>query len=354
MYMSLVILVVTVFTVSGQSITLTGTSTLQTPASELKITCQPSPVGINDVNSIRIRKNTSTTDYTTIVSVTYDKPSALSLLSWGTTGHQNRQGVTVTGNVDSVSGAQLVLTIAANWTTCNDGGAYQCIMGVTLTGGSGGVTTDDKYVTAKESPTYTNSLSVTPLPNVNSNYYSVGTMMTFSCTGTVGTDKQRHTWCYKRASDSSYTGYPTASHINQNDDGLIKENCNYKRTSTLTYNVTSADSNTTFMCEPYTGTVCGSNPAQLKSYYSIRNYISSSTTTVYFQNTDNVGSWIVAGISIAVNASLVVCVVCLWLKVRKYKELLHQQVDYEVVNKGSQNGNEHVYNIPEHYEIPSI
>ncbi|XP_060078211.1 uncharacterized protein LOC132557708 [Ylistrum balloti] len=301
--------------VSGQSITITGTSTLLTPASELKITCQPSTVSITDVNSISIKKNTSTTDYTVLVSVSYDKPSGSSVYLWGTTGHQGRQGVTVTGNVDTLAGAQLVLTIAANRTTCTDGGAYQCQMGVTLIGGSGGTASDDKYVTAKESPTYTNSLSVTPLPNVNSVYYSVGTVLTFSCTGTVGTDKQRHTWCYKRASDSTYTGYPIASHIDQNDDGLVKENCNYRRTSTLTYNVTSADSNTTFMCEPYTGTVCGSNPPQLKSYYSIRNYVTGGSTGGQDDGGSVSNAGTIAGVVIGVFAAILLIVLIVYFVV---------------------------------------
>ncbi|XP_060083745.1 uncharacterized protein LOC132562998 [Ylistrum balloti] len=258
-------------TAFGQSITITGTSTILPSSSELKITCQPSTVGINDVNSIAIMKNTSTTDYTVLVSVSYDKSSGSSVYSWGTTGHQNRQGVTVTGNVDTLAGAQLVLTIAANWTTCNDGGAYQCQMGVSLIGGSGGTASDDKYVTAKVPPTYTNPLFMTPSPDVADQYFSVGITLTLSCTGTVGSDKKMHTWCYKRAGSDEFTVFPKGEYIDQGEDGLIQDGCNYRRNSTLTYNVTSADTNTTFMCEPFSGSICGSSAAELKSFHSIRN-----------------------------------------------------------------------------------
>ncbi|XP_069115693.1 uncharacterized protein [Argopecten irradians] len=265
--------------VSGQSITITGPSTVTTPTSELRITCTPSTVGISDINSITIKKNSSTLDYQNVVSVTYSKANSDSVLTWGSIISNTRAGVSATGNVNTVSGASLVLTIATNRTTCTDGGAYQCLMGVTLTGGSGGVADAEKYVAATESPTSTNNpLTVFPFPNVDSTYYSVGTMLTLTCSGTVGSERKEHTWCYKRANDFTYTGYPIGADINQNNDNLVQSGCNYLRTSTLSYNVTEADSNTTFMCEPFTGSMCGSNPASLIGYLSIKRYSTGGNT----------------------------------------------------------------------------
>ncbi|OWF36790.1 hypothetical protein KP79_PYT22581 [Mizuhopecten yessoensis] len=258
-------------TVSGQSITITGTSTLVTPTSELRITCQPSSACISDVSTISVQKNTSSTDYTSIVTVAYDKASSSSVISWAYTAFQNRQGVSATGNVDTVGGARLVLTISTNNIRCEDGGAYRCNMEVTLTGGGGATANADKYVTATVLPTYTNALYVTPTPNVNGQYYSVGTKLTFSCSGTVGSDKMNHTWCYKQAdSNTGFTGYPTAADINQNENGLVQDGCNYRRRSTLTYNVTAADTETSFMCEPFTGSMCGTSAAVLKTNYTVR------------------------------------------------------------------------------------
>ncbi|XP_069118778.1 uncharacterized protein [Argopecten irradians] len=257
--------------VSSPMVTITGPSTVTTPTSELRITCTPSTVGVTDINSITIKKNSSTLGYQNVVSVTYNKATSDSVLTWGNIISYTRAGVSATGNVNTVSGASLVFTIATNRTTCTDGGAYQCTMGVTLTGGSGGVANAEKYVAATVDPTSTNNpLTVFPFPNVHSTYYSVGTMLTLTCSGTVGSDRKPHTWCYKRVNDFGYTGYPTGADINQNDDNLIQSGCNYQRTSTLSYNVTEADSNTTFMCEPYMGTVCGSNPASLIGYVTIR------------------------------------------------------------------------------------
>ncbi|XP_021374253.1 uncharacterized protein LOC110463742 [Mizuhopecten yessoensis] len=275
--LTLVILFTRPYTVSGQSITITGTSTLVTPTSELRITCQPSSAGISDVSTIGVQKNTSSTDYTSIVSVGYSKDSSSSIISWSNTAFQNRQGVSATGNVDTLGGARLVLTITANNTRCEDGGAYRCNMGVILTGGGGATANADNYVTATVLPTYTNALYVTPTPNVNGQYYSVGTTLTFGCSGTVGSDKKIHTWCYKQAGiNTGFTGFPNAANINQNENGLAQDGCNYKRSSTLTYNVTAADTETTFMCEPFTGSMCGSSAAGLKANYTVRNFSGQS------------------------------------------------------------------------------
>ncbi|XP_033759125.1 uncharacterized protein LOC117341380 isoform X2 [Pecten maximus] len=212
-------------------------------------------------------------------------------------------------------------------------------------------------------------MTVFPFPNVESVYYSVGSSLTFTCTGTVGSDKKTHKWCYKRATDQGYTGYSTAADINQNDNGLIQSGCNYQRTSTLTYNVTNEDTNTTFMCEPFTGTVCGSNPASLITYKSIRRYSPGRTTGGQGDTGDkttttastcvpsiyDVTPWIVvAVIFIMATVVLSTTVAFLCRKVLEYKERLHQSVNYEVVNRGFSRNDEHVYNTTDNYEIPQI
>ncbi|XP_033730823.1 uncharacterized protein LOC117320325, partial [Pecten maximus] len=340
---------------SGQSITITGPSTLETPTSELRLTCTPSSAGITDISIIGLLRNSSSTDYQTVVSVRYSKATSSSVISWGNVVSQSRAGVSATGNVDTLSGAQLVFTIATNRTNCNDGGAYRCSMGVTLTGGSGGVAIAEKYITAKVQPISTNDMTVFPFPNVESVYYSVGSSLTFTCTGTVGSDKKPHTWCYKRATDQGYTGFTTAADINQNDNGLIQSGCNYQRTSTLTYNVTNDDTNTTFMCEPFTGTVCGSNPASLIAYKSIRRYEPTTTTPALAPKTDDVTPWIIVAV-IFIMATVVLSIIVAFLcrKVLEYKERLHQSVNYEVVNSGFSGNDEHVYNTTDNYEIPQI
>ncbi|XP_069115045.1 uncharacterized protein [Argopecten irradians] len=333
-------LVVVVCTVSGQSITITGPSTVTTPTSELRITCTPSTVGIADINSITIRKNSSTLGYQNVVSVTYSQATSDSVLTWGNVISNTRAGVSATGNVNTVSGASLVLIIAANRTICTDGGAYQCNMGVTLTGGSGGVADAEKYVAATEIPTSTNNpLTVFPFPNVDSTYYSVGTTLTITCSGTVGSDRKYHTWCYKRANDFGYTGYPTGADINQNDDNLVQSGCNYIRTSTLTYTVTEADSNTTFLCEPFTGSLCGSNPASLIGYLSIQIY-----------SGDGVTIWIIiAVVFILATVSLSIIVGFMYHRIREYKEQLHQRMNYEITNRYPRR-DEHVYSTTDNYD----
>ncbi|XP_033759241.1 uncharacterized protein LOC117341480 isoform X3 [Pecten maximus] len=338
--------------VSGQSITITGPSTLETPTSELRLTCTPSSAGITDVNVISLLKNSSSTDYQTVVSVRYSKATSSSVLTWGNVVSQSRAGVTATGNVDTLSGAQLVFTIATNRTNCNDGGAYQCNMGVTLAGGSGGVATDEKYITAKVQPISTNDMTVFPFPNVESVYYSVGSSLTFTCTGTVGSDKKPHTWCYKRATDQGYTGYPTASDINQNDNGLIQSGCNYQRTSTLTYNVTNEDTNTTFMCEPFTGTVCGSNPASLITYKSIRRYSSGGTTggqgDAGGTGGDTASAGTIAGIVIGVFAGILLIILIVYFVVFRRRS---PGETYNTKEDGSPEGPAHtegpVYSVPD-------
>ncbi|XP_021365292.1 uncharacterized protein LOC110458065 isoform X2 [Mizuhopecten yessoensis] len=189
-------------------------------------------------------------------------------------------------------------------------------MGVILTGGGAAVVDADKYVTATVLPTYTNALYVTPTPNVNGQYYSVGTSLTFSCSGTVGSDKRIHTWCYKQAgSNTGFTGYPTATDINQNENGLVQDGCNYRRSSTLTYNVTAADTETSFMCEPFTGSMCGTSAAGLKTNYTIRNYVSGGNTGAQDDSESTSSAGTIAGAVIGAFAGILLIILIVYFVV---------------------------------------
>ncbi|XP_033759126.1 uncharacterized protein LOC117341382 [Pecten maximus] len=109
------------------------------------------------------------------------------------------------------------------------------------------------------------------------------------------------------------------------------------------------------MCEPFTGTVCGSNPASLITYKSIRRYSSGGTTCGQGDTGDDVTPWIiVAVIFIIATVVLTTTVAYLCRKVLEYKDRLHQSVNYEVVNRGFSGNDEHVYNTSDNYEIPQI
>ncbi|XP_021365295.1 uncharacterized protein LOC110458065 isoform X5 [Mizuhopecten yessoensis] len=226
-------------------------------------------------------------------------------------------------------------------------------MGVILTGGGAAVVDADKYVTATVLPTYTNALYVTPTPNVNGQYYSVGTSLTFSCSGTVGSDKRIHTWCYKQAgSNTGFTGYPTATDINQNENGLVQDGCNYRRSSTLTYNVTAADTETSFMCEPFTGSMCGTSAAGLKTNYTIRNYVSGGNTGAQDDSENSSGgtssAGTIAGAVIGAFAGILLIILIVYFVVFRRRS---PGETYNTKEDGSPEGPAHtegpVYSVPD-------
>ncbi|XP_033730186.1 uncharacterized protein LOC117319502 [Pecten maximus] len=123
------------------------------------------------------------------------------------------------------------------------------------------------------------------------------------------------------------------------------------------------------MCEPYTGTVCGSNPASLITYKSIRRRKDSSggttggqgdtgdiiTTTATVCEPNDVTPWIiVAVIFIMANVVLSTTDSNLCRKVLEYKERLYQSVNYVAMNRGLSRNDEYVYKTTDNYEILQI
>ncbi|XP_062609449.1 uncharacterized protein LOC134271230 [Saccostrea cucullata] len=88
----------------------------------------------------------------------------------------------------------------------------------------------------------------------NERQFEVGTGLQLTCTGQIGSDPSATIrWCAKTAGAQSFTGLPmTPVHSQPSPSG-----CQYTRSSTVTYNLTSADTYTQFLCESGSSGLCG-------------------------------------------------------------------------------------------------
>lgn len=103
--------------------------------------------------------------------------------------------------------------------------------------------------------------------------FPVATAITLSCQGEVGSDPNSTIrWCVQKANQNNYTEYTlTPVHSEASPSG-----CQYTRSSTIIYNLTSKDTFTKFLCESgYTG-FCGTGTAI--QYLNISTDVSAKTT----------------------------------------------------------------------------
>lgn len=94
------------------------------------------------------------------------------------------------------------------------------------------------------SPTTINPIQVDPYQP--GNIYYAGTYVTLTCSGTVGRPAGDLTWCYKKPDEISFRGWPFTANINQGVP--VPNGCQNFRTSTLTYNVSTAYEYYEFKC----------------------------------------------------------------------------------------------------------
>ncbi|XP_052722409.1 uncharacterized protein LOC128193163 isoform X3 [Crassostrea angulata] len=240
------------------------------------------PSQLNAVYNIELQKNSSTT-FETIVSVaTGQTPS----VQWKDFALRNR--ATATGNIDSPSTAQLRLSIDKTSVQCpNDFKMYMCKF-------SGYNSYSEKSVTQETSPitiSYIVKPAVIEMPRVkilNELYdtpdrqFPVGTAITLTCQGQVGSDKSNTIrWCTQKTNEMMFTGLPqTPIHSEASLSG-----CQYTRSSTITYNLTRDDTFTRFMCESGDTGLCGTGTAI--QYVNISTTVTEGSSTTSAPSTDD-------------------------------------------------------------------
>nr|XP_034303098.1 uncharacterized protein LOC105333181 isoform X1 [Crassostrea gigas] len=225
---------------------------------DLVIVCSiTNPTQLSSVFFIQILKNSSTT-FDNVVSVTTGQALPV---QWKDTVLQNR--ASVTGNIDSPRTAQLRLTIDKNSVQCpTDFKMYSCKMS--------GMSTASNPVTEETSPItifYIVQPTIIELPRVrilNEIYdtpkrqFPVGTTIQLTCHGEIGNDVSKTIrWCARKDGEFSFTGLvQTPIHSKASPSG-----CQYTRSSVITYNLTSEDIFTEFLCESGDTGMCGTGTA---------------------------------------------------------------------------------------------
>lgn len=224
---------------------------------DLVIVCSISnPSQLSIVFFIQLLKNSSTA-FESIVSVATGQTPPV---QWRDTQLQGR--ASATGSIDSPTTAQLRLTIdKANVQCPTDFKMYMCKMtgfssSAPVSGETSPITIS--YIvkpTAIEMPRVRilNEGFVTP-----DRQFPVETAIQLTCRGEVGSDPiNTIRWCSKKAIELTFTGLAqTPIHSEASPSG-----CQYTQSSTITYNLTSQDIFTQFLCESgYTG-LCGTGTA---------------------------------------------------------------------------------------------
>ncbi|XP_062599729.1 uncharacterized protein LOC134261304 [Saccostrea cucullata] len=218
---------------------------------------------LDTVYTIQLQKN-STGTIQDVVSVR--SSNGQDTITWQDTSLQNR--ATATGTVSSPATAQLKLTIPKNRALCpRDFTGYRCKMSG-FTAALVNQETNQVYVTYTVNPTTIEMPNVRILgefSNTPSRQFPVGTTVQLTCTGQIGSEPTATIrWCSKKSQDLGFTGLPqTPVH----SEAWPSSNCQYTRSSTITYNLTSDDTYTQFLCESGYSGLCETGTA--KQYLNI-------------------------------------------------------------------------------------
>uniref|UniRef100_A0A8W8J9L4 Tyrosine-protein phosphatase domain-containing protein n=1 Tax=Magallana gigas TaxID=29159 RepID=A0A8W8J9L4_MAGGI len=239
---------------------------------DLVIICSiTNPSSLIAIISLELLRNASGS-FQTIVSIKQDqKPHWINTLL--------ERRATVSGSVNDTNSAELKFSIDNKNVLCpEDFTTYKCNM-------SGYVNImNSNYIVQNEDQitiTYTSKPTVLNEPTVQ--IYNSGsdtkerrfpdkTVLKLTCQGEIGTNpKKIIRWCIKKASQHSFVVFPlTTNHTVPSRFG-----CQYTRSSTIVYNITSEDEFTQFLCETGDYELCGTG--SIIRYVNISNLGKSYT-----------------------------------------------------------------------------
>ncbi|XP_033757858.1 uncharacterized protein LOC117340218 [Pecten maximus] len=244
-----------------QTVSLSAPDSFEIGA-DLSLRCEITDgTGLSDINSIQFYRYASVgSEETKIVSVDYNRTIDGSVVQWQDATLESRG--TAAGYLDSVMSASLELNLTR--TECNDSSTYRCTAYV-LTSGGVDVLNDDKSIGAIASPTEMNDVTATAITGTisESGVVTNETILNITCSGSVGSPAGNIRWCWKQEG----TTYQEVTSGVTEYAAMATGNCQLERSSTLEYNVTDADTMTTFLCEVNGTYACGG--ATYKSEFSI-------------------------------------------------------------------------------------
>ncbi|XP_061188113.1 uncharacterized protein LOC133196217 [Saccostrea echinata] len=225
------------------------------------VTCSTvNPTQMDTVYTILLQKNnTNTKSMKDVVSVRLS--NGQDTITWQDMELQNR--AIAIGTVSSPSTAQLKLTIPKDRVLCPwDFTGYMCAMSGFTTAAVNQETSQD-YVTYTVHPTVIEMPAVRILgefSNTALREFPVNTAIQLTCTGQIGSDASSTIrWCAKKSQEFTFTGVPqTPIH----SEASLSAGCQYTRSSTITYNLTSDDTYTQFLCESGYSGLCETGTAR--------------------------------------------------------------------------------------------
>ncbi|XP_062603185.1 uncharacterized protein LOC134264962 isoform X2 [Saccostrea cucullata] len=217
----------------------------------VNIICSVTSSLLTQVFVIQLQRNTST-GFENTASVTGQGTS------YQDTSLRDR--TTLTGAVSPVSSAFLQLFFPSSNLTCpGDFTEYKCTLSAFDTGLVNQETGPlQKTFRVQPAQIAAPSVRIQGESYTSRRQFQVGTTIQLTCTGQIGSDPSATIrWCAKTADASSFTGLPEAPVHSQ----ASKAGCQYTRSSTITYNLTSSDTGTQFLCESGYSSLCGSGTA---------------------------------------------------------------------------------------------
>ncbi|XP_061186382.1 uncharacterized protein LOC133194442 [Saccostrea echinata] len=213
---------------------------------------------------IILQRNTSNS-FEVSVSITFSQDNLQGRIIYPDLTLQSR--TTATGSLSPVSTAELRLTFTKYNVRCpDDFKEYRCRMR--------GVDSNSNSISEQDAESdpvkldYRVQPYVIQIPRVrilgelfdtNERQFEVGTAVQLTCTGQIGSDPSATIrWCAKTAGAPSFTGLPqTPTHSQSSQSG-----CQYTRTSSINYNLTTSDTYIQFLCESGYSGLCETGTAR--------------------------------------------------------------------------------------------
>lgn len=224
---------------------------------DLVVLCSiTNPSQLTSLFFIQLLRNANVTFSTVVTVANEDK------ILWVDKTLHNR-GATATGSISTFNTAQLRLTLNKDIVRCpDDFNMYKCKMS--------GLNSQSNVVEDETLPitvTYNIKPTVMEMPRVRisseshdtpSRQFSKGTLIQITCEGQIGSDPSTMIgWCAQRANEMSFTKLPQTPITS----AVSQSGCQYTRSSTITYSLTSQDTFTRFLCESGNTGSCGTGTA---------------------------------------------------------------------------------------------
>nr|XP_034301819.1 uncharacterized protein LOC105345014 isoform X3 [Crassostrea gigas] len=231
------------------------------------------PETLQNLFFLQLKRRSPSGTLNNVVSVTG------ATIQWQDQTLQNRANVT--GTVASPPTAHLSMVIRKDSVQCPlDFTEYEC----SLSGFGTGATGAFSEITDPVKVSYTVQPMLIETPKVreagsgvdtSQREFRNGTVIELTCTGQIGSDQNATIrWCAKTAGAPTFTGLSNAAVHSMTTSG---PNCQNIRSSTVTYNITSSDIRTEFLCESGYSSQCNSGTA--KQFVTISLDLPSSTTS---------------------------------------------------------------------------